>query len=139
MRKLPSETFHQGVAACTSLVWCYAAHVCTCGSPLFFAMFRFVRCASVLRTYSDCFVLLVLTLGFGCFLRRVFFFFYASFTYLALFCFRYFSSSVFLSTCCTFGTAVFRSMRFSQLIHLMLQLVERFGFPFVDFFFFRCI
>ena len=70
------------------------------------------------------------TLGFGCFLRRFLFFFNASFTYLELFYLRYFSFSVFLSTCLLLRyRSVFRRMRFSQLIHLMLQLVEGFGFP----------
>ena len=126
--------------------WCYGAHVCACGSPFF----SFVRCASnIFGLLRDCFVWLVRTLGFGCFLRRVFFFFYASFTYLELFYLWYFSFSVFLSTCLHLRYRdVFSRMRFSQLIHLMLQLVEGFGFPsvltwstvnFRRFFFFRCI
>ena len=77
-----------------------------------------------------CFVWLVRKLGFRGFLRRVFLFFYASFTYLELFYLRYFSYSVFLSSCLHLRYRnVFRRMRFSQLIHLMLQLIEGFDFP----------
>ena len=77
----------------------------------------------------DCFIWLVWTLGFGCFLRRVFFFSCASFTYLELFYLRYFSYAAFLSACLhLLYRNVFRHMRFSQSIHLMLQLVEGFSF-----------
>ena len=128
-----SENSHQGVAAGTSFVLCYGAHVFTCGSPLFLSVsFRSLRfgTSNVFILWRDWFVWLVRTLGFGCFLRRVFFFFYASFTYLELSYLRYFSFSVFLSTCLHLRhRSVFRRMRFSQLIHLMLQLVEGFGFP----------
>ena len=101
--------------------------------PFFLSVsFRTLRfgASNVFVLLRDCFVWLVQTLGFGCFLRRVFFFFYASFTYLELFYLRYFSFSVFLSTCLhLWYCSVFRRMRFSQLIHLMLQLAEGFGFP----------
>ena len=86
--------------------------------------------SNVFKLLRDCFVWLVRTLGFGCFLMQVFFFFCASFTYLELFYLRYFSYSVFLSTCLHLRYRnIFSRMRFSQLIHLMLQLVEGFGFP----------
>ena len=100
--------------------------------PFFSVSFHSVRfgASNVLVLLRDCFVWLVRTLGFGCFLRRVFFFFYASFTYLELFYLRYFSFSVFLSTCLHLRYRnVFCRMRYSQLLHLMLQLVEGFGFP----------
>ena len=119
-----SGNSHQGVAACTSLVLCYRAHVFTCGSPLFLSVsFRSLRfgASNVFVLLRDCFVWLVQTFGFGCFLRRVFFFFCVSFTYLELFYLRYFSFSVFLSTFLHLRYRnVFHCMRFSQLIHLML-------------------
>ena len=88
--------------------------------------------SNVFALLRDCFVWLVRTLGFGCFLGRVFFFFCVSFTYLELFYLSYFSYSVFLSTCLHLRyRSVYRRMRFSQSIHLMLQLVEGFSFPFI--------
>ena len=60
------------------------------------------------------------------FLWRVFFFFFFSalFTFLELLYLRYFSSAVFLSACLIlrYRNAV-RHMRFTQLIHFMLQFV----------------
>ena len=101
-------------------------------SPFFSVSFRSLSfgASNVFVFLRDCFVWLMRTLSFGCFLRRFFFFFCASFTYLELFYLRYFSYAVFLSTCLhLWYRSVFRHMRFSQLIHLMLQLVEGFGFP----------
>ena len=72
----------------------------------------------------DCFVWLVRTLGFGCFLQQVFFFFCASFIYLEFLYLGSFSICLHLRY-----RNVFRHMRFSQLIHLLLHLVEGFGFP----------
>ena len=43
-----SDDVHHGIAAGTSLVFFSGAHVFTCGY-LFFSLFGFVRCASVLR------------------------------------------------------------------------------------------
>ena len=104
-----SEDSHQGDAACTSLVFCYGAHVLICGSPPFLSVslcsLRF-GASNVFVFLRDCFVWLVRPLCFGCFLRRVFFFFCASFTYLELFYLRYFSYSVFFLLVCTFGTAM---------------------------------
>ena len=97
-----------------------------CGSS--FSLFRFVRDASVLRTDSsflrDCLVHLVRKLHFGCL-------FAASFLF--LFCFVYlfrtslssvFFFRIFLSACLIlrYRNAVCL-MRFTQLIHFMLQLV----------------
>ena len=99
---------------------------------LCFVSFAALRCfeRNVFEFLRDCFVWLVQTLGFGCFLQRVFFLFCASFTYLELFYLRYFSDAVFLSACLHLRYhSVFRRMRFSQLIHFMLQLVEGFSFP----------
>ena len=60
------------------------------------------------------------------FLRRVFFFFFFSalFTFFELLYLRYFSSAVFLSACLIlrYRNAVYL-MRFTNLIHFMLQLV----------------
>ena len=101
-------------------------------SPFFSLSFRSLRfgASNVFVFLRDCYVWLVRTLGFGCFLRRVFFFFCASFTYLELFYLGYFSYAVFLSACLHLRYLnIFCHMRFSQLIHLMLQLVEGFGFP----------
>ena len=64
------------------------------------------------------------------FLRRVFFFVCVSFTCLELLYLRYFSYSVFISACFhLWYRSVLSRMRFSQFIHLMLRLVEWFGFP----------
>ena len=74
--------------------------------------------------------MLVRTLGFGCFCGESSFFFCASFTYLELLYLRYFSYAVFISACFNLRYRnVLSRMRFSQFLHLMLQLVEWFGFP----------
>ena len=129
-----SENSHQGVAGCTSLVLCYGAHVFTCGSPLFslcFISLAALRCFERIRIVEGLFCLArANTWASAGFLQLVFFFFYASFTYLELFYLRYFSFSVFLSTGLhLWYHNVFRRMRVSQLIHLLLQLVKGFDFP----------
>ena len=122
-----SEKSHQGIAACTSLGLCYGARGFPCGSLLFLSLISFaaLRCFERIRLFEGFFVWLVQKLGFGCFLRRVFFFFYASFTYLELLYLRYFFSTGFLSACLLlrYRNAI-RHMRFPQLIHFMLQLVK---------------
>ena len=102
----------------------------------FFFLFSFrsqrFGALNVFVCLRNCFVWLLRTLGFGFFF---FFFFVASFlfllcffTYLKLFCLRYFSYAVFLSAGLHLRYhSVFRRMRFLQLIHLLLQLVEGFG------------
>ena len=129
-----SENSHQGVAVCTSKAFCYGAYVFTCGSPLFLSVslcsLRF-GASNVFVFLRDCFVWLVRTLGFGCFLRRVFFFFCASFTYLELFYIRYFSYSVFLSTCLHLQYRnVFRHMRFSRFSFHSYLVYGQFSFYF---------
>ena len=79
---------------------------------------------------KDCFVWLVRTFGFGCFCGESSFFFCASFTYLELLYLRYFSYTVFISTCFNLRyRSVLSRMGFSQFLLLMRQLVEWFGFP----------
>ena len=116
------------IAAGTSLGLCYGVCVFTCGSLLFLSVsFRSRRfgASNGFVFLRDCFVWLVRNLGFGCFLRRVFFFFHASFSYLEPLYHRYFSSAVFLSACLLlqYHNAVCH-MRFPPLIHFMLQLVK---------------
>ena len=128
-----SDDVHQGIAACTSLVFFSWAHIFTCGSLFFLSVwFRSLRfgASNEFIFLRVCFVWLVRTLGFGCFCSEFFFFFCALFTYLEHFYLRCFSYAVFISAwfhlrycnvlCC---------MRFSQFLHLMLQWVEWFGFP----------
>ena len=92
---------------------------------LCFVSLPMLRCFELIRLFEGLFCSTrAKTTASAVFLRRVFFFFSASFTYLELLYLRYFTSTVFLSACLIlrYRNAVCL-MRFTQLIHFVLQFV----------------